>query len=32
MPRGKGKPSAALLERMLGEASWLLSHAQALCD
>jgi hypothetical protein len=26
----KGKPSAALIDRMLGEASWLLSHAQAL--
>jgi hypothetical protein len=32
MPPSKGKPSASLLERMLGEASWLLSHAQALSD
>jgi tetratricopeptide (TPR) repeat protein len=32
MPRSKGKPSAALIDRMLGEASWLLSHAQALSD
>src|SRR5437016_1899662 len=32
MPRSKGKPSAALLDQMLGEASWLLSHAQALSD
>src|SRR5258707_15593957 len=32
MPRLKGKPSAALLEQMLDEASWLLSHAQALGD
>ncbi len=29
MPR-KGKPMPSLLDRMLGEASWLLSHAQAL--
>jgi hypothetical protein len=32
MPRPKGKPSAALIDQMLGEASWLLSHAQALGD
>jgi hypothetical protein len=32
MPRSKGKPSAALIDRMLGEASWLLSHAHALGD
>lgn len=32
MPRPKGKPSAALLDRIMGEASWLLSHAQALGD
>jgi hypothetical protein len=30
MSRRKGKPSAALIDRMLAEASWLLSHAQAL--
>jgi hypothetical protein len=32
MPRTKGKPSSHLIERVLGEASWLLSHAQALAD
>jgi hypothetical protein len=32
MSRTKGKPSAALIDQMLGEASWLLSHAQALTD
>jgi tetratricopeptide (TPR) repeat protein len=32
MPRSKGKPSATLIDRVLGEASWLLSHAQALSD
>ncbi|MBI1918154.1 MAG: hypothetical protein HYS12_25975 [Planctomycetes bacterium] len=32
MPRSKGKPSAALIDQILGEASWLLSHAQALTD
>jgi hypothetical protein len=32
MPRSKGKPSASLIEWMLDEASWLLSHAQALGD
>jgi hypothetical protein len=32
MPRSKGKTSAALIDQMLGEASWLLSHAQALSD
>jgi hypothetical protein len=32
MSRPKSKPSAALVDQMLGEASWLLSHAQALSD
>jgi len=32
MPRSKGKPPASLIEKMLDEASWLLSHAQALGD
>jgi hypothetical protein len=32
MARPKAKPSAAPIERLLGEASWLLSHAQALGD
>ncbi len=32
MPRPKARPSAALIDHMLGEASWLLSHAQALTD
>jgi hypothetical protein len=32
MRRPKGKPSAALIEQMLDEAAWLLSHAQALGD
>src|SRR5437870_3828411 len=32
MPRSKAKPPAALMEKMLDEASWLLSHAQALAD
>jgi hypothetical protein len=32
MRRPKGKPSATLIDRILGEASWLLSHAQALTD
>ena len=32
MPRPKGKPSTTLIEQMLDEASWLLSHAQALGD
>lgn len=32
MTRSKNKVSAALLDQMLGEASWLLSHAQALAD
>jgi hypothetical protein len=32
MPRPKTKPTASLIERLLGEASWLLSHAQALAD
>ena len=30
MPRTKAKPSLTLIEKMLDEASWLLSHAQAL--
>jgi hypothetical protein len=30
MPQSKGKPAAVLIDQMLGEASWLLSHAQAL--
>jgi hypothetical protein len=32
MPRPKSKPAATRLEQMLDEASWLLSHAQALGD
>jgi hypothetical protein len=32
MRRPRGKPSATLIDQMLGEASWLLSHAQALGD
>jgi len=32
MPRTKQRPAASAIERMLGEASWLLSHAQALAD
>src|SRR5205807_730333 len=32
MSRPKTKPSAARIDQMLGEASWLLSHAQALAD
>ena len=32
MPRPKGKPSITPIDRMLGEVSWLLSHAQALND
>ncbi len=32
MRHPKVKPFEAELERMLGEASWLLSHAQALAD
>src|SRR5712671_5455473 len=32
MARPKTKSSATLIDRMLGEASWLLSHAQALAD
>lgn len=32
MPRPKAKPGGALIDHMLGEASWLLSHAQALTD
>ena len=32
MPRFKAKPSPDLIDYMLGEASWLLSHAQALTD
>jgi hypothetical protein len=30
--RPKGKPSEPELEKLLGEASWLLSHAEALAD
>jgi hypothetical protein len=32
MPRPKGPASVPALERFLDEASWLLSHAQALAD
>lgn len=32
MSRPRTKPSAALIDELLGEASWLLSHAQALGD
>jgi hypothetical protein len=32
MRRPKGKTSGSLREQMLGEASWLLSHAEALAD
>ena len=32
MPRPNGKQLAAAIERLLDEASWLLSHAQALAD
>jgi hypothetical protein len=32
MRHPKGKLSASVLERLLGEASWLLSHAEALAD
>jgi hypothetical protein len=32
MSHPRSKPSAALIDQMLGEASWLLSHAQALAD
>jgi hypothetical protein len=32
MPRSKAKPSQNLMDRLLAEASWLLSHAQALTD
>lgn len=32
MSRPKPRSSAALIDQMLGEASWLLSHAQALGD
>jgi hypothetical protein len=32
MSRPKGKPSLPRIEQLLGEASWLLSHAQALAD
>jgi hypothetical protein len=32
MSRSKGKPAADLIDQMLGEPSWLLSHAQALTD
>lgn len=32
MDRSRTRSSATLIDRMLGEASWLLSHAQALAD
>jgi hypothetical protein len=32
MEHAKGKATASLVDRLLGEASWLLSHAQALSD
>jgi hypothetical protein len=32
MARSKGKSSATLIDKVLGESSWLLSHAQALSD
>jgi hypothetical protein len=32
MPRTKPRSAAPVIERMLGEASWLFSHAQALAD
>jgi hypothetical protein len=32
MSRPKTKPAAVLIDDMLGEASWLISHAQALGD
>ena len=32
MGRPKEKPFVALVEKLLGEASWLLSHAEALAD
>jgi hypothetical protein len=32
MPRTKPRPPASPIDRVLGEASWLLSHAQALAD
>jgi hypothetical protein len=32
VPRPKEKPAAALIDQVLGEASWLTSHAQALTD
>lgn len=32
MCRSKVKPSESALDKMLGEASWLLSHAEALSD
>ena len=32
MARSNGKSSAALIDQVIGEASWLLSHAQALTD
>ncbi len=32
MRRRKGKPSKAILDQLLGEASWLVSHAEALAD
>ena len=32
MSHSKNKPSRGLIDNVLGEASWLLSHAQALSD
>jgi hypothetical protein len=32
MGHPKEKPSVAMIEKLLGEASWLLSHAEALAD
>ncbi len=32
MARSKAKSSDAMIDKMLGESSWLLSHAQALSD
>jgi tetratricopeptide (TPR) repeat protein len=32
MRRSQGHPSKSALDKMLGEASWLLSHAEALAD
>jgi len=32
MRRSKVKPAQSMLDKMLGEASWLMSHAEALAD